>query len=241
MSEDAAKWGGSSKGSNVDPPQLSADLPLPRQITTTSKSPELPIDVLLLTVDDTEFLACYKELKDPFRCYYAETGYVYFNFVGSQQGIAKVALMRCYKGSDGPGGSTLAVKDAASILRPRAVISVGTCIGLNFDKTKLGHVVVSAKLTTRDTSTYVSTKFLRLILTCAHGWNAPLKQQECCDAIRVHCGEFLSDSGLVRAECAGSDLVKSYPGATAIEIGGGGKYIFFLFLCHLLKFRIFKE
>lgn len=229
MSEDAAKCGGSSKGSNVDPPQLSADLPLLRQITTTPKWPELPIDVLLLTVDDTEFLACYRELKDPFRCYYAETGHVYFNFVGSQQGIAKVALMRCNKGPDGQSGSTLAVKNAAIVLRPRAVISVGTCRGLNFEKTKLGDVVVSAKLTTHDTSTPVSNKFGKLILTCADGWNAPLKQQECRDAIKVHRGELLSDPGLVRAECLRNDLVNLHPGATAIEIGGGGKYSFFFF------------
>lgn len=235
MSEDAARCGGSSKESNVDPPQLSADLPLLREITTTSKSPELPIDVLLLTVDDTEFLACYKQLKDPFRCYYAETGHVYFNSVGSQQRIAKVALMRCHKGSDVPGGSTLAVKNAAIILRPRGVISVGTCRGLNFEKTKLGDVVVSAKLTTHDTSTPVSNKFGKLILTCADGWNAPLKQQECRD-VKVHRGELLSDSGL--AECSRNDLVTLHPGATAIEIGGGGKYSFF-FLCRLLMFRIF--
>lgn len=229
MSEDTAKSGDSSKESNVDPPPLSVDLPLMRQITTTFKQPHLPIDVLLLTANKKEFLACYKELKDPFRCYYDGTGHVYFsNFVGGRQAeTVKVALMKCYQGAVVPGGSLTAVKNAASILKPKAVISVGTCSGLDPKNTKLGDVVVSAKLTTRDMRTYVSKRFLWVILHCDDGWIAPHH------TVKVHRGEFLSGSELVRADWLRNILVKRYPEATAIEIGGDGKcimYIIALFL-----------
>jgi len=40
------------------------------------------------------------------------------------------------------------LSDVVTVSRPKAVISVGTCSGLNPEKTKLGDVVISAKLTT---------------------------------------------------------------------------------------------
>lgn len=225
MSEDAANSGDSSKESNGDLPPLSVDLPLVSQITTTFKQPHLPIDVLLLTTNKTEFLACYKDLKDPFRCYFDGTGHVYFsNIVGGRQETVKVALMECYQGAVVPGGSLTAVMNAAFILQPKAVISVGTCSGFDPKNTKLGDVVVSAKLTTRDMRTYVSKRFLRVILHCDDGWIAPHH------TVKVHRGEFLSGSKLVRADWLRNTLVKLYPEATAIEIGGDGKYIIALFL-----------
>lgn len=225
MSEDAAKSGDSSKESNVDLPPIRVDLPLVSQITTTFKQPHLPIDVLLLTANKKEFLACYKELKDPFRCYFDGTGHVYFsNFVGGRQETVKVALMECYQGAVVPSGSLLAVKNAASILQPKAVISVGICSGLDPKNTKLGDVVVSAKLTTREMRTYVSKRFLWVILTCDNGWIAPHH------TVKVHRGEFLSGPELVRADWLRDALVKRHPKATAIEIGGDGKYIIALFL-----------
>lgn len=194
---------------------LSSNLPRSSQITTTSKTPDLPIDVVLLTVDDHAFAACYNELKDPFRCFYKELGYVYFNSAERQQGIVKVALLKCYADSVFPGGTLIAVKNATPLLRPKAIIYVGTCTGLNSEETKLGDVVVSIKLTTNDASTVVSPKFLKLILTCAHGWKAPLEKQEYSEAIKVHPGEFLSGPTLVRA---------GRPIATAVCKGADGKF-----------------
>ena len=66
------------------------------------KQPDLPADVLLLTVKDCEFLSCYNELKDPYRYYYKDVGFVYFNNVQSHEEKVKVALLRCNKGSIGP-------------------------------------------------------------------------------------------------------------------------------------------
>ena len=136
------------KDSDAGPPQLAVHLPSRKDVTTTLKQPDLPVDVLLLTVKDCEFLSCYNGLKDPYRYYYKDVGYVYFNDVQSHEEKVKVALLRCSEGAIGPSSSLIAIKNAVPILQPKAVISVGVCSGLNPDKTKLGDVVVSAKLTT---------------------------------------------------------------------------------------------
>ena len=117
-------------------------------ITKDSEEADHPVDVMLLTVKDCEFLACYSELKNPDRRYFDGLGYVYFSDVGESQEKVKVALLRCYENSSCPGGSLISVKNAATRLRPKAVISVGACSGLHPEKCKLGDVVVSAKLTT---------------------------------------------------------------------------------------------
>ena len=117
-----------------------------KAITKPSKDADLPVDIMLLTVTNCEFLACYSELKNPYRCWFDGLGYVYFSDVGESQEELKVALLRCYRNGIGPGGALVSVKNAASVLRPKAVISVGTCSGLNPAKSKLGDVVVSAKI-----------------------------------------------------------------------------------------------
>ena len=39
---------------------------------------QLPIDILLLIVQDCEFLSCYYYINDPFKSYFKEYGYVHF-------------------------------------------------------------------------------------------------------------------------------------------------------------------
>ena len=171
----------SSKSSNGDPPELRINCLSMRDVKAKTKDPKdtnLPVDVLLLTVKNCEFLACYNELQDPYKCWFDGLGYVYFSHVDqSQEEKVKVALLRCYKNGIGPGGSLISVKNAASKLRPKAVISVGACTGLNPNKTKLGDVIVSAKLTTyqgRSTSlkSCVSRRFLDIIkdASCEGEW-----------------------------------------------------------------------
>ena len=225
--------------SDACPPQLAVGLPSIKDVTTTCKQPDLPVDILLVTVKDCEFLACYNELKDPFRCHFDGLGYVYFADVGgSQPGRVKVALIKCYQGSTGPGGSLTAVRSAAPILQPKAVISVGACSGLNPDKTKLGDVVVSAKLTTYASkvvtsdqeqwagmSSHVSRRFLNIITNCADGWQPPLKNPE--DRhINVHNnGEFLSGPERIMAEWRRKELLDSHPFAAGVELKGEGEYL----------------
>ena len=226
-----------------DPPELNKGLPSSadiKAITKPSKDADLPVDVLLLTVTNCEFLACYSELKKPYRCWFDGLGYVYFSDVGESQEELKVALLRCYRNGIGPGGALVSVKNAASVLRPKAVISVGTCSGLNPAKSKLGDVVVSAKLATyaskvvtsnQEQSTgmrsYVSKRFLNVIKNCTDGWQAPLKNPEA-QQVQVYTdAEFLSGPEEVRAEWRRDQLAKTNPQAMAIENEGEGELTFY--------------
>ena len=231
-----------------DPPELNKVLPSfadIEAITKPSKDADLPVDVLLLTVTNCEFLACYSELKNPYRCWFDGLGYVYFSDVGeSQEAELKVALLRCYRNGIGPGGALVSVKNAASVLRPKAVISVGTCSGLNPAKSKLGDVVVSAKLATyaskvvtsnQEQSTgmrsYVSKHFLNVIKNCADGWQAPLKDLAEAQQVQVYTdAEFLSGPEQVRAEWRCDQLVETNPQAMAIENEGEGELTVYLII-----------
>ncbi|KAL9979040.1 hypothetical protein ACROYT_G016632 [Oculina patagonica] len=237
MAKAAMNTSGSS--SNDVPPELSVHFPSIRDIRASLKDPDdtnLPVEFLLVTVKNCEFIACYMQLKDPFRCWFDGVGYVYFgDMPAGQEKKVKVALIRCYKGSTGPGSSLITVKNAVTKLRPKGVISVGTCSGLNPEKTKLGDVVVSAKLTTyaskivtstEEQSTgmrsYVSRHFLDLIKHAGDGWEAPLKNPETRE-VKVHCdGEFLSGPEQVSVGWRRDELAKSYPLASAIELEGEG-------------------
>ena len=236
MSEAATNY--DSNNSDVGPPQLAVGLPSIKDVTTTSKQPDLPVDVLLVTVKDCEFLACYNELTDPYRYCYKDVGYVYFNNVQSHEEIIKIALLRCNGGSTGPSSSLIAVKNAAPILQPKAVISVGACSGLNPDKTKLGDVVVSATLTTYASKvvksdqeqwagirSHVSRLFSKIISNCADGWQAPLKNPGDHQIKVYHHGEFLSGPERIKAEWRRKELVDLHPLAAAVEMEGEGECI----------------
>ena len=213
-----------------DVPILSIKLPKKSDLPNTLKpwnDVQLPVDILLMTVEDCEFLACYAYLKNSFRSFHKKLGYVYFGNMGASGDVPlKVALMTCYKGSSAPGGSLVTVKNAVVELRPKAVFSVGCCEGLNPEVTKLhlGDVVVSSKLLTDAFLTPVGRDILHLVKHANDGWIPPLRSPEghnvqvCCD------GEILSGTGPISAkwQCM-SDSTK----AVAFEKGGEGK-IFWL-------------
>ncbi|XP_068674490.1 uncharacterized protein [Montipora foliosa] len=203
----------------VKPPKLS-DLP---SVINPWGNADLPIDILLLTVEECEFLSCISFLEQPFKSYNKEVGLIYFGYIGnaSNQEQLKVALKRCSKGSVGPGASSTAAKNAARVLRPKAVFSVGTCSGLSSDKVKLGDVVVSAKLTTADGYKIpVSPHLGDLVKDAPCGWVAPLENPDELE-VEVHCdGDILSQTQAARCGCA--DLHLQYPEAIAVEAEGQG-------------------
>ena len=151
---DDANRGTKRKNSDAseDPPQLTVKLPRMSDIQVPTKlrnHARLPVDILLLTVKDCEFSACYMNLNNPFRSWFDGLGFVYFGDENKgQEEKVKVALLRCHEGSSGPGGTIVTTKNAVSVLMPKAVILVGTCGSLRPEETKLGDVVISAKLTT---------------------------------------------------------------------------------------------
>ncbi|CAH3170735.1 unnamed protein product, partial [Porites lobata] len=223
-----------------DPPELNKVLPSLadiKAITKPSKDADLPVDILLLTVTNCEFLACYSELKNPYKCWFDGLGYVYFSDVGESQEELKVALLRCYRNGIGPGGALVSVKNAASVLGPKAVISVGTCSGLNPAKSTLGDVVVSAKIATyaskvvtsnQEQSTgmrsYVSKRFLDVIKNSADGWQAPLMDPEAQHVQVFTDAEFVSGPEQVRVQWRRDQLAETNPQAMAIENEGEGLF-----------------
>ena len=242
MSETVRTDESSSKNIYGDPPKVNISLPEISELTQNSKrwkDVQLPIDILLLTVKDCEFLSCYYYINDPYRSYFKGLGRVYFGSFGEDQDVKlKVALMKCSEGCKVPGGALTVVKNAVAQLRPKAVFSVGHCSGMNQESTKLGDVVVSEKLTTysyqkvtedgkkfRGLTTPVSRDIAELIECAGHGWNPPLENPKE-RKVEVHCGEVLSGSELVQAEWRRDELVKSFPEAIAIETEGEGKISF---------------
>ena len=180
---------------NDDPPQMSVSLPSMQDVETRAEDPSyapLPVDIVLLTVNDCEFVACYGQLINPFRCWFDDIGYVYFEGLGDDADEkVKVALIRCYEGSSGPGSALISVKNSVNVLRPKAVISVGVCSSLNPHKAKQGDIVVSAKLTTYSSKivtanqeqwsgarNYVSRRFFNVIKHTADGYKAPLQTRK---------------------------------------------------------------
>ncbi|KAL9965567.1 hypothetical protein ACROYT_G029381 [Oculina patagonica] len=229
---------GSLKDGNGDPPEVDINLPKLCDLPATKSYPSLPIDILLVTVKDCEFLSCYAHLRNSFKWYFDGLGYVYFgNAVNDQDADVKVALMRCNEGSTGPGSSLITLKNAATVLGPKGAISVGCCSGLNQEKSKLGDVVVSAKLTTyaskivmndqeqsTGTRSLVSRRFLQLIRHVADGWKAPLKIPEKREVTVHRNGEFLSGPEKVNADWRRKELDHSHPQAMAIEMEGEGLF-----------------
>ena len=242
MSETATTDENSSKNIYGDPPKINISLPGISELTQNSKrlrDVQLPIDILLLTVKDCEFLSCYHYVVDPFRSYCRELGHVYFGSIGDDQDVKlKVALLKCLEGIKVPGGALTIVKNAVTRLRPKAVFSVGHCSGMSQETTKLGDVVVSEKLTmytyqrvTKDGKKFrafitpVSREVAELVKCAGYGWNPPLENPKERN-VKVHCGEVLSGSDFVQVGWLQDELVKSFPEAIAIETKGEGKISF---------------
>ena len=214
--------GSCPKDASSAPPPLSLKLSklsdLPKKCKRWSDV-QLPVDILLLTVEDCEFLACLAHMKNSFKSYHIDLGFVYFGkTVDDEDEPLKIALMKCTEGDDDPGGSQTAVKNAVMQLRPRAIYSVGCCSGLNKDKTQLGDVVVSSKLTTKTLRTPVGRGIGNLVKHAAHGWKPPIESPEP-RKVNVHCGEILSGTDQKTAE----QVQEMHPNAVAIEMEGKGE------------------
>ena len=205
------------------PPHLSIQVPRSRDLPKKSKpwsNVQLPVDILLLTVEDCEFLACYAYMRNSFKSYHKDLGFVFIGNIGEDENDPlKIALMKCLEGSSGPGGSQTVVKNAVVQLRPKVVYSVGCCIGLKQEKTKIGDVVISSKLMTEAFRTPVGKDIANLVRGAADGWEPPLENPEA-QEIHVHCGgEILSGVDQDTAK----QHQELYPSAYAVEMEGKGE------------------
>lgn len=233
---------------NDNPPPISITIPKRKDLPRASKlwkDVELPVDFLLLTVKEYEFLSCYYFLKNSFKSCFKRLGIVYFGEMGGDHSPKlRVALMTCSEGSSVPNGSLVVVKNAVSILRPKAVFCVGACLGLQRGKAKLGDVVVSSKLTqyagkiVSDGGAHpmgvarvpVSRDVSRLVRHAGDGWKAPLSENPSGQDVEVHCdAEYLSGPEFVHAKRRCDQLVARHPEALAIDMEGEGESGLFYF------------
>ena len=198
---------------------------------------QLPVDILLLTVKDCEFLACLSFMTSFTKRYEKGLGYVFIGSMSKSSVKMKIAVMKCKMGAAGPGGSAGLVRDAVKALTPKAVFCVGYCGGLNPVKVKLGDVVISEKLITYAPSKVTengieelgdrvppSTKLGKLILNAADGWEAPLQDPAELE-VEVKRGALLSGPQLVDKNELREALIKRFPNGIAIEMEGEGKLI----------------
>ena len=204
--------------------------------------------MLLLTVEDCEFLSCLSCLNSSFcKSYRKDLGYVYFGDIG--EGVIKLrtAVMKCCRGSIAAGGSAVSVSAAVRVLRPKAVFLVGVCYSLKSSEVKLGDVVISEKLITCVPSSEqfgdkvpLKSRFLKLIPNAGDGWKAPLKDPKALD-VKIHRGEFLSVPGVIdNNECC-ETLIKRFPQAVAMELEGQGKHTVTQISHSLQKSRYLKK
>ena len=223
---------------NHAPPPLSIEVPKMSDLPNKSNpwsDVQLPVDILLLTVEDCEFLACYAFLENSFKSYHQNLGFVYFGTMGETgEETLKVALMRCYKGSSGPGGSQNVIKNAVMQLRPKAAFSVGSCQGVNLEHTKLGDVVVSSKLSTEQFTTPVTRNIGNLNLFSTEGWNPPLKDPVGEETVQVHRdSDIFSGSQFITKQRRMSRVI-------AVEREGEGKIIYLFNYCNNLMYIAFN-
>ena len=96
--------------------------------TKTWSDDDLPIDILLLAVESRDFLSCFSLQDQLLKIYKSELGYVYFGNMGDakDQEKVKLALLNCSIGATTPGGSLTVVRNAVTVLRPKALFSMGT-------------------------------------------------------------------------------------------------------------------
>ena len=205
-----------------------------KELPKTSKRldlEQLPIDILLLTVKDCEFLACVSLLTGLSRMFQKDLGDVFIGNIGEM----KIAVMMCRMGTAGPGGAAGVVRDAVKALTPKAVFCVGYCGGLQPVKVKLGDVVISEVLITyapskvtkdgieeRGDRVPLKPNLAKVILNAAAGWSAPLRDPAELEVAQVR-GALLSGPQVVDDSDLREALLNRFPGAIAIEMEGEGK------------------
>ena len=210
------------------------DLPAPKDRRPWDKV-ELPVDILLLTVVDCEFLACVHYFKPKFYASYDDNvGPVWFGEIGA----LKIAL--CQSPIKGSAQALILVKNAVGVLRPKAVFWVGFCAGLKEDKVKSGDVVISSKLRTYIYSAEKVTEkgnvdpdiaapsfknLLNLLKFADYGWNPPLKDEAELEVKVVKNGVMLTGPKVIDNKKLRAELTERFPDADAIEMGGEGKIL----------------
>ena len=226
----------------TDPPDVIIDQlknqDLPKKPTRLDDC-KLPVDILLLTVEDCEFLSCLSYLNPGFcKTFHRDLGFVYLGDMGKNERKLDIAVMSCYRGSASPGGSVVVVLKAVNVLRPKAVFCVGSCWSLDYEKVKPGDIVMSEKLITygpcritdggieeRGVKVPLKSRLLKVTLRAGDGWKPPLKDPKALE-VKIHRGTILSGPVEVTdspKHCKA--LIDRFPEAVAMEEEGEGEFL----------------
>ena len=229
-----------SERSSSGPPEVNIDLP--RKQTLPEKSTHLderrlPIDILLLTVEDCEFLSCLSYLNPGFgRNFLRDLGFLYLGEMGEDEMELNIAVMNCCRGSASPGGSVVTVLNAVKVLRPKAVFCVGSCSGLGY-KANLGDVVVSETLITfgpckvkeggieeRGVRVLLKSGLSKVTRRAGDGWKPPLKDLKALE-VKIHHGTFVSGPEVINNRELCKAIIERFPEAVALEGEGEGEVL----------------
>lgn len=175
---------------------------------------QFPIDILLLTVEEFEFLSSFANLKNPFVSHDQDVGDVYFGEIGQ----LRVALVRSH-GNTTPVDYALSFQNAIIKMRPKVVFLVGVCGSLDAAKARIGDVLITSKLGTyspRGMRALESNRSSSLVRFVGEGWMAPLQDPDDRE-VRIHRGGVLL---CVQDRNMSEELIQSYPDAFAIEVRG---------------------
>ena len=142
---------------------------------------KLPVDILLLTLEDCNFLSCCMHLRNTYKSYHKDLGFVFFGTMGEcGEEQLKVALIRWSEGSSCTHYSQITIRNPVMQLRPRAVFSVSYCVSLDPEDTKLGDVLAVNDLgtTSNDLGTTVTRDLSNLLRQSADGQNSPFLHRD---------------------------------------------------------------
>ena len=231
-----------SERSASDPPEVIIfqleNQHLPESVTHLDDC-QLPVDILLVTFKGFEILSCLSYLNPGFvKTFHRDLGFVYLGDMGEDEGKLNIAVTSCYRDSASPGGSMVVLLNAVHILGPKAVFSVGSCWSLDYDKVKLGDIVMSEEIITcgsckiteggiegRGFHFPLKARVLQLMFNAGDGWQPPLKDPEARE-FKIHLSTILSGPvEVIDSPKHCKALIDRFPEAVAMEEEGEGKFL----------------
>lgn len=173
---------------------------------------QFPIDILLLTVEEFEFLSSFANLKNPFVSHDQDVGNVYFGEIGQ----LRVALVNSH-GNTTPVDYAVSSKKAIIKIRPRVVFLVGVCGSLDAAKARRGDVlIILDKSSSTGIRALKSNRSSSLVRFVGEGLMALLQDPDDRE-VRIPRGDLLL---CAQDRNMSEELIQSHPDAFAIEVRG---------------------
>ena len=197
------------------------------RISTTASLPKVLIDIVILTVKETEFLAVFKLLEPLIdqskiiRCLIENSMYYFGRY-----GLYNAALLASY--TAGVEKALHSLGDAIRLLKPQLAVNVGIAWGANPEKTKLGDVLVAdrvvnlddVKITpdqtiTRSAMPRIDDRTETIVHECKRLWNFPNLDGDPC---QVHIGLYLGSNTLLNNPQLKANFLTRHPEAIGGEM-----------------------